>query len=145
MSALQILLARDERDPVASELLPDGCWRALRPGSYDGACDGRSLEGYGGTQGEAIEDLQRQEIEAACDCAVCDGRCGFEPPAMEVETFELTVQITDIEALALAQFVKRVGWSEMRACAVDDDEARAIRSAIDRLRIALREAGFAPR
>lgn len=84
MSALQILLARDERDPVASEPLPDGFWRALRPGSYDGARAGRSLEGYGSTQGEAIEDLQRQEIEAACDCKLCDGRCGFEPPAMEV-------------------------------------------------------------
>ena len=59
--------------------------------------------------------------------------------------WELTVQLTDDDAQALAQFVKRVGWPEFRACAVDDDEARAIRAGIDRLAAALRDAGFAPR
>ena len=44
-----------------------------------------------------------------------------------------------------AQFVKRVGWSEFRANAVDDDEAREIRAAVDALQRALAEAGFAPR
>lgn len=59
--------------------------------------------------------------------------------------FELTVQITEPQAAALALFVKRVGWSEMRGCATDDEETYLIRDAIDRLQRALREAGFVPR
>jgi hypothetical protein len=59
--------------------------------------------------------------------------------------FELTVQLNDVQAWNLAQFVKRVCWTDIRSCAVDDDEAYAMRDAIDRLQIALREAGFAPR
>lgn len=49
------------------------------------------------------------------------------------------------EAWALAQFVKRLCWSHMRECAVDDDEAREIRAAIYRLQSALTDAGYAPR
>jgi hypothetical protein len=51
----------------------------------------------------------------------------------------VTVELTDSQALALAQFVKRVGWQEFRACAVDDDEAYAIRSAVDQVQRALAE------
>lgn len=46
---------------------------------------------------------------------------------------------------ALAQFVKRLTWTDMRACAVDDEEAYAIRDAVDRLGKALAEQGYAPR
>lgn len=56
-------------------------------------------------------------------------------------TFELTPQ----EALALAQFVKRVGWSEFRQNAVDDDEAYVIRDAVDRVAAGLAQVGYAPR
>lgn len=49
------------------------------------------------------------------------------------------------QALALAQFVKRVTWSEIRSCAVDDSEAYEIRDAIEELQRSLAEAGFAPR
>jgi hypothetical protein len=45
------------------------------------------------------------------------------------------------ESLALAQFVKRVTWTAMRECAVDDDECYHIRAAIDKLQRALAEAG----
>lgn len=57
----------------------------------------------------------------------------------------VTVELTDSQALALAQFVKRVGWQEFRACAVDDDEAYAIRSAVDQVQRALAEQGYSPR
>ncbi len=57
----------------------------------------------------------------------------------------VTVELTDSHALALAQFVKRVGWQEFRACAVDDDEAYAIRSAVDQVQRALAEQGYSPR
>lgn len=55
------------------------------------------------------------------------------------------LQLGDAEAWSLAQIVKRVGWSELRANAVDDDEAYAMRDALEQLRQALAEAGYAPR
>ena len=49
---------------------------------------------------------------------------------MSSEQFVLTVALTQPQAMALAQFVKRVGWSEFRSNAVDDDEAYLIRQAL---------------
>ena len=49
------------------------------------------------------------------------------------------------EAWALAQFVKRVGWTEMRENAESEDETYLIRSALGKLFEALREVGYAPR
>ena len=46
------------------------------------------------------------------------GKLGADMPDMDTITFELLPD----QAEALAQFVKRVGWAEMRACAVDDNE-----------------------
>jgi len=51
----------------------------------------------------------------------------------------------DEHAWALALFVKRVTWAEIRDCAVDDDEARVIREALEELQQSLAEAGFTPR
>jgi hypothetical protein len=64
---------------------------------------------------------------------------------MNTSFVTITCELSDDQALALAQFVKRVGWSEFRANAVDDDEAATIRSAVDALQKALGEAGYAPR
>ena len=49
------------------------------------------------------------------------------------------------EAWALAQFVKRVGWTEMRENAESEDETYLIRSALSQLADALRDQGYAPR
>lgn len=57
----------------------------------------------------------------------------------------IEVRLTRTQALAHAQFVKRVGWSEMRGCAIDDNEAAEIRSAVERVARALTEIGYAPR
>ena len=57
----------------------------------------------------------------------------------------LSPELTEQEAMALAQFVKRVGWQEMRGNAVDDDEAYLIRDAIYKIHNDLAEKGFAPR
>lgn len=57
----------------------------------------------------------------------------------------VTTELSDSQAMALAQFVKRVGWSEMRGCAVDDEEAYEIRAALEQLRRSLVEAGLSPR
>jgi dissimilatory sulfite reductase (desulfoviridin) alpha/beta subunit len=56
-----------------------------------------------------------------------------------------TVQINEELAQALAQFVKRVGFSEFRQNAVDDVEAYTMRDAVDQVRKALEEVGYAPR
>ena len=54
------------------------------------------------------------------------------------------LELSEDEAWALAEFVKRVTWSEMRACAVDDDEAYMIRSAVLAVGEALASQGIAP-
>lgn len=58
---------------------------------------------------------------------------------------KLTVYLNEARALALAQFVKRCGWSEWRQNAIDDDEAADMRAAFNDLQKALSEAGFTPR
>lgn len=62
-----------------------------------------------------------------------------------MEQVPITMQLDEAQADALAEFVKRVGWSEWRQNAVDDDEAHRIKSAFGVLQKALAEAGFAPR
>jgi len=69
------------------------------------------------------------------------GWCVFK----ENKSMKLAFELSEDEALALAQFVKRVGWKEMRECAVDDNEAYIIRNAVNSLREALAYCGFNPR
>lgn len=57
----------------------------------------------------------------------------------------VVVDLSPDLARALAQFVKRVGWSEIRWNAVDGEEAEQVRAALEYLRDALAVAGFAPR
>lgn len=57
----------------------------------------------------------------------------------------IKVELNESQAIALAQFVKRAGWTEFRQCAVNDDEAYLISDAIAKLQTALAEQGFAPR
>lgn len=61
------------------------------------------------------------------------------------EQITVLVELEPAQALALAQFVKRVGWAEIRQNAVDDDEAYVMRDALGFLAHALREVGYAPR
>jgi len=55
------------------------------------------------------------------------------------------IELTDNQALALAQFVKRVGWTEWRQNAVDDAEAYLMRDAFDQLARSLADGGYSPR
>lgn len=61
------------------------------------------------------------------------------------EAARLILELQPVHAQALAQFVKRLGWSEIRALAADEDEAYHMRWALARLRQELDFAGFAPR
>jgi hypothetical protein len=47
--------------------------------------------------------------------------------------------------MALAQFHKRLTWTDFRTNAVDDIEAYLMRDASDKVRTALVEQGYAPR
>ena len=58
---------------------------------------------------------------------------------------DVNVQLTDDQAMALAQFVKRVTWSDFRQCASDDDEAYLIGDAVHQVARALADKGYAPR
>ena len=51
----------------------------------------------------------------------------------------------EAQALALAQFVKRVRWTEVRQNAVGDDEADLMMDAMNEVAKALAAVGYAPR
>jgi hypothetical protein len=68
-----------------------------------------------------------------------------EDSTMQGKTIQLTAQLTDSQAWNLAQFLKRVGFSDFRNNARDDDEAYAMRDAAEQVRRALAERGVAPR
>ena len=53
--------------------------------------------------------------------------------------------LDDAQALALAQLVKRIGWTEIRSLAVSDDEAYLMRDAVSEVAKALAAEGYAPR
>jgi hypothetical protein len=55
------------------------------------------------------------------------------------------VGLPDDLAWALAEFLTRVGYSDYRPLAADEQEARDIQGAGEKLRAALADQGFAPR
>lgn len=57
----------------------------------------------------------------------------------------VTADLSDAEAMAFAQFLKRVGWREYRDNAAHDDEAYLMRDAGLKVQQALADAGYAPR
>jgi len=60
---------------------------------------------------------------------------------------QITVQVllSDEQAWALAQLLKRLGYSDCRGLAIDDNEAWLMMVAAERVRQALAEVGYAPR
>lgn len=58
---------------------------------------------------------------------------------------KLSLELDDQHAMALAQFVKRVSWNDLRGCAANDDEAWLMKNAIDKLQHAMSEEGYSPR
>jgi len=57
----------------------------------------------------------------------------------------VTLNLPPLQAQALAQLVKRIGWTELRQNAQDEEEAHDMRNAVQELQNALAEAGYAPR
>ncbi|MCB1754319.1 MAG: hypothetical protein KDJ38_02280 [Gammaproteobacteria bacterium] len=50
--------------------------------------------------------------------------------------------ITQAQTMALAQFVKRIGWQEISNNAIDEDEAYTMRDAIEKLQKSLARKGL---
>jgi hypothetical protein len=57
----------------------------------------------------------------------------------------ITVELTAAEALAFAQFLKRVSLIDYKPIAVDQQEASEMLRAGESIQAALRDAGYAPR
>lgn len=57
----------------------------------------------------------------------------------------IEVELPDEQAWALAEFLKRLGFSDVRPLAVDEREAYDMIYANEKVRQALAEAGYAPR
>ena len=62
-----------------------------------------------------------------------------------MKTIEINVTLTESEAWAFAQFLKRVCFSDYRGCATSEAEAYHMRDASERIRRALADQGYAPR
>lgn len=57
----------------------------------------------------------------------------------------LILVLPDNEAMALAQFLKRAGYSDYRALSASEDEAYETQAACETIRRALADAGYNPR
>jgi len=58
---------------------------------------------------------------------------------------QLNISLDEKHAWALAQFLKRVGFSDIRNCAKSDDEAYLIQTSFSEIREALNDIGINPR
>jgi hypothetical protein len=61
------------------------------------------------------------------------------------EAVTITATLSDAQAWALAQFLKRVGLDDYHGLAVDKDEAYTMQEAGELVRSALAEQGYSPR
>lgn len=91
----------------------------------------------------AIEyDMPEEKLGKPDGCNQLDG----QPEAVYGGApVDVSVSLLPSQAWALAEKLKRSGFSECRALAVDDAEAWEMKAADDALQIALDEAGYSPR
>ena len=89
-------------------------------------------------------ELHRQAADHLDALRVGGGQVVADPTG-EGRDVRLSCLLSDGEAWNLAQFFKRVGFSDFRTNAQDNDEAYAMRDAVDRVAVALKDAGYAPR
>jgi len=61
------------------------------------------------------------------------------------ELVTVHIELNAEQAWALAQLLKRIGWSECRTLAENEAQTRLMIAATERVRAALAEAGYAPR
>ena len=59
----------------------------------------------------------------------------------ETQSYSVSVELTVVEAYALAQLCKRIGWRDAASLAVDKYEAQNMLDACDRVRDGLANVG----
>jgi len=64
---------------------------------------------------------------------------------MSKKTITITVEMTDAEEWAFAQFLKRTGFSDYSANSENEEQTYLMRDAGDKVRQALQGSGYAPR
>ena len=64
---------------------------------------------------------------------------------MSGEKITVTVELADEQAQALAQYLKRYIWTDVRQSAASDEEAYLMRDAFNAMQYALTNAGYSPR
>ena len=64
---------------------------------------------------------------------------------MQTDSTTITVTLTNAQAWAFAEFLKRVSLADYAALAVDQEEAYRMLSAGEAIRQELANAGYAPR
>ena len=69
---------------------------------------------------------------------------GIKEQAMP-EKIKIDIELTEPAAMALAQFIKRVGFTDFKENAVDDPEAYLMRDGVSEVQTALARHGFNPR
>ncbi len=57
----------------------------------------------------------------------------------------MQIELNAEQAWALAQLLKRIGWSDCKNLAEDEEQTRLMIEAAQRVREALAQAGYAPR
>ena len=61
------------------------------------------------------------------------------------ELVTVQIELSAAQAWALAQLLKRIGWSDCRGLAEDEQQTHLMIAAVERVRAALAESGYAPR
>jgi len=62
-----------------------------------------------------------------------------------MNTIKIEIEFTAPQALAYAQLLKRICWTDFRSNAVSDDETHLMIDASETIRVELARAGYVPR
>jgi hypothetical protein len=94
-------------------------------------------------QGSTVLAVSRADLDTAARGAGKAWSTANQEPIMN--TVEITLTLTETQAWELAQFFKRVCFSDYRGCATSEAEAYHMRDAGEHIRRALADQGYAPR
>ncbi len=76
---------------------------------------------------------------------VADAWAAYQRGLKPMADIELAVSLMDVEARALAQLMKSIGFANVRSISVNDDEAFVMLRACAKVGKGLAEAGYNPR
>lgn len=73
------------------------------------------------------------------------GRPAIHLKSSTMKTIKIDIELTEDKAWALAQYLKRLCWEQIRQNAVSDDDAYTMRDALGTVQDAVNRAGANPR